>query len=163
MQQMVICPHCGAQATGQRFCISCGARLQTEGPQHQARVWGAQSVPDAPIAASEALPARKYLALRAVATVYRIIGWVVIIGGPLFSIALAVIAAQGTKEMEGLIPWASEVGMLGLAFFGVVITVLYGLSMLAFADLCYVLIDIERNTRPKNKLKLSASHGSPVV
>lgn len=150
MQQVVICPHCGAQGTGQRFCTSCGARLQIVGAQEQA--WGVQPMPGAPTTIKEAAPGRKYTALRAVATVYKIIGWVVMVGGTFFSIALAVIGAQGTKALSGLIPWASEIGMVGLAIIGVTSSVLYGLFLLAFADLCYVLMDIEQNTRPKEQI-----------
>jgi len=40
---------------------------------------------------------------------------------------------------------------VGIAIVGVIVSVLYGLFLLAFADLCYVLMDIERNTRAKER------------
>ncbi|MBM3118848.1 MAG: zinc ribbon domain-containing protein [Chloroflexi bacterium] len=148
MQQMSSCPNCGARSAGQQFCTSCGARMPAEVQQ---QAWGAQPAPGAPTATREAVPGQKYAALRAVATIYKIIGWVVMVGGSLFSIALAVIAAQGTEGFSEFIPWASGVGMVGIAIVGVIVSVLYGLFLLAFADLCYVLMDIERNTRAKER------------
>ncbi len=148
MQQVVICPNCGARSTGQQFCTSCGARLPAGGQQ---QAWGAQPVPGAPAATREAVPGQKYAALRAVATVYKIIGWVVMVGGSLFSIALAVIAAQGAEELSQFIPLDVGIGAVGIAVVGIIGSVLYGLFLLAFADLCYVLMDIEQNTRAEER------------
>ncbi len=117
--------------------------------EDQQQALGAQRVPSAPAVAKQAIPVRKYAALKGVATIYRIIGWVVMVGGSLFSIALAVIAAQGTEELKQFIPWAQGVGMVGIAIVGVIASVLYGLFLIAFAELCYVLMDIEENTRAK--------------
>jgi uncharacterized integral membrane protein len=148
MQQVVTCPNCGAQSAGQQFCTSCGTKLPAGG-QQQAR--GTQPAPNAPEVTKEAIIVRKYAALKGVATIYRIIGWVVMVGGSLFSIALAVIAAQGTGELKQFIPWAQGVGMVGIAIVGLITSVLYGLFLIAFADLCYVLMDIEENTRAKER------------
>ncbi|MCJ7516013.1 MAG: TMEM43 family protein, partial [Dehalococcoidia bacterium] len=83
------------------------------------------------------------------ATVYRIIGWVVMIGGSLFSIALAVMALGASGTLTELMPLSAGLGTLGIALVGLVISILWGLFLIAFADLCYVLIDIETNTRSK--------------
>jgi hypothetical protein len=99
--------------------------------------------------AREAAPSRKYGALRAVATIYKIIGWVVMVGGALFSIALAVIGTQGAGEFSELIPWGAGLEIVGIAVVGVVVSILGGLFLVAFADLCYVLMDVERNTGAK--------------
>lgn len=146
MQQVVTCPNCGGRSAGHPFCTSCGARLSAGGQQ---QVGGAQPAPSAPVVTRAAAPPRRYAALKATATIYRIIGWVVMIGGSLFSIALAVIAAQGTEGLKQFMPWGTGIGMVGIAIVGVIASVLYGLFLLAFADLCYVLMDIEGNTRSK--------------
>ncbi len=148
MQQVVTCPNCGAKSAGHRFCTNCGTKLPTGGQQ---QAWQAQPVPGALGVPKEAAPARKYVALRAVASIYKIIGWVVIVGGSLFSIALAVITAQGIEGLKEFMPWAAGFGMVGIAVAGIVVSILYGLFLLAFADLCYVLMDIEANTGSKDR------------
>jgi len=146
MQQVITCPGCSAQSMGNQFCTVCGTRLPVPSQQE---VRESQPAPAAEPAAIEieAVPIRKYGALKAVATVYRIIGWVVMLGGTLFSIALAVIAAQGMEELVAFIPWGAGLGVMGIAIVGVVVSILLGLFLVAFADLCCVLIDIEENTR----------------
>ena len=145
-QQIVRCPHCGADSAGPQFCTTCGARLPvvTQQPVREP-----QPAPAAKPEAREAVPRGKYGALRAVATVYRIIGWVVMIGGSLFSIALAVIAFGGTGAFTDFIPLSAGLGTVGIAVVGLIVSILSGLFLVAFADLCYVLIDIEKNTRSK--------------
>jgi hypothetical protein len=95
----------------------------------------------------ETVPSGKYGALRAVATVYRIIGWVVMVGGSLFSIALAVLALGSTGALTDFMP--AGLGTVGIAVAGLIGSILSGLFLVAFADVCYVLIDIEKNTRSK--------------
>jgi succinate dehydrogenase/fumarate reductase cytochrome b subunit len=116
----------------------------------QQQVVELQPAPVAKPTPKVAVPTAKYGALKAVATVYRIIGWVLMVGGTLFSIALAVIAAQGAGAFSEFIPWSTGPGMVGIAIVGVVVSILFGLFLLAFADLCYVLIDIEINTRSED-------------
>ncbi|MBL7062039.1 MAG: hypothetical protein ISS54_04820 [Dehalococcoidia bacterium] len=146
MQQMVKCPSCGTECAGLQFCTACGTRLPAASKQ---QVWEPQPAPSASPMAREAAPSRKYGALRAVATIYKIIGWVVMVGGTLFSIALAVIGAQGAGEFSEFIPWGTGLGIVGIAVVGVVVSILGGLFLVAFADLCYVLMDVERNTGAK--------------
>jgi hypothetical protein len=144
MQQMVKCPNCGTQSAGLQFCTTCGAKLPAATQQ---QVWESQSASAAGPTVVKAVSPRKYGALKAVATVYRIIGWVVMVGGSLFSIALAVIGVQGTGELSKFIPWGAGLGMVGIAVVGVVVSILFGLFLLAFSDLCYVLMNIESNTK----------------
>ena len=143
-QQVVRCPHCGADSAGPQFCTTCGERLPVA---IQQPVWEPQPAAPAKPAVRESRPSGKYGALRAVATVYRIIGWVVMIGGSLFSIALAVLALGGTGALTDFIPLSAGLGTVGIAVVGLIASILSGLFLVAFADVCYVLIDIEKNTR----------------
>jgi hypothetical protein len=146
MQQTVKCPNCGKECAGLQFCTACGTRL-SGASKHQ--VEEPPPAPNASPMAREYAPSRKYGALRAVATIYKIVGWVVVVGGTLFSIALAVIGAQGSGEFSDFIPWGTSLGMVGIAVVGVVVSILGGLFLVAFADLCHVLMDVERNTGAK--------------
>jgi len=98
----------------------------------------------------EAIPRVKYGALKTVATVYRIIGWVVMIGGSLFAIALAVMALGATGALTDFLPLTAGMGTVAIAIVGLIVSILLGLFLIAFADVCYVLIDIEKNTRSKS-------------
>jgi uncharacterized integral membrane protein len=100
-------------------------------------------------AVKETAPTGKYGALKAAATIYRIIGWVVMIGGSLFSIALAVLALGASRTLTEILPLSAGLGTLGIAIVGLITSVLVGLFLIAFADLCHVLVDIETNTRSK--------------
>jgi len=100
-------------------------------------------------AVKETVTSGRYGALRAVATVYRIIGWVVMIGGSLFSIALAVLALSGTGALADIVPLDAGMSTVVIAVVGLIGSILAGLFLVAFADVCYVLIDIEKNTRVK--------------
>jgi len=146
MQKMVKCPNCGTQSAGLQFCTTCGMRLPAAGQQ---QVLEAQPTPGAKPTAREA-PTRKYGALRAVAIIYNIIGWVICAGGSLLSIAAAVMAAQGVTFLKDLVPEVAGAAWMGAAVIGiggVVVSVLCGLFLVAFADLCNVAIDIEQNTK----------------
>jgi len=143
-QQVVKCPGCGADSAGPQFCTTCGERLPVA---IQQPVWEPQPAAPAKPAVKETVPSGKYGALRAVATVYRIIGWVVMIGGSLFSIALAVLALGGTGALTDFMPLSAGLGTVGIAVVGLIASILSGLFLVAFADLCYLLIDIEKNTR----------------
>jgi len=98
-------------------------------------------------AVKKTAPSTKYAALRTVATVYRIIGWVVMIGGSLFAIALAVMAVGATGTLTDFLPISSGPVTVGIAIIGLIASILSGLFLVAFADICYLLIDIEKNSR----------------
>lgn len=143
---MVACPNCGAQSTGHPFCTTCGTKLPAISQQ---QVSEAQPMPDVRPAARKA-PSPKYGVLRAVAIIYTIIGWVICVGGSVLSIAAAVMTAQGVTFLENLVPevaGSTWIGVVIIGVGGVVVSVLGGLFLLAFAELCDVTIDIEQRTR----------------
>ena len=155
MQQTITCPKCGSQnPAGQQFCTNCGAKLAGEGQQ---QAWEAQPAPGAPSAASGAASPQKYVFLVAAGIIFKVIGWVVLVGGILGSIAVAVMAAQGA--MAGLlglldrglgivgISGVAGAGMAVLTFGGIIGSLLCGLGFLAFAELCNAAVAIEENTR----------------
>jgi hypothetical protein len=146
MRQVIKCPNCGTQNADVKFCTTCGTGL-SDAAQQQVRE--AQPTLSAKLTGREA-PSRRYRTLRAVAIIYGIIGWVICLGGSLLSIAAAVMAAQGVTFLEGLVPEVGGtmgVGAVVVAVGGIVVSVLVGLFLLAFAELCNVAIDIEQNTR----------------
>ena len=154
MQQMVTCPNCGSQNTGQQFCTNCGTRLAS-GEQQQ--VWEVPSTPEAPAVTRGAGQPQKYVLLGAAAIIFKIFGWVVLGGGILGSIAVVVLAAQGAMpELTSLLD--SGMGILGvgdiagaglavMVFGGIVGSLLCGLGFLAFAELCSAVLAIDENTR----------------
>ena len=81
------------------------------------------------------------------ATVYRIIGWVVMIGGSLFAIGLGVLAFGATGTLTDFLPVSSGPVTVAIAIISLIASILAGLFLVAFADICYLLIDIEKNSR----------------
>ncbi len=143
-QQTVKCPGCGADCAGPVFCTTCGTRLPPIIQQVSAETQPV--VPVKPATKTIATPV-KYSTLRAVATVYRIIGWVVMVGGSLFAIALAVMAFGATGTLTDFLPLSAGLGTVAIAIIGLIASILTGLFLVAFADVCNLLIDIEKNTR----------------
>jgi hypothetical protein len=144
MQQVVRCPHCGNESAGPQFCTTCGERLPVATPPP-----AQDTQPVAPpVPGVRTTTSLKFGALRAVATVYRIIGWVIMIGGSLFSIALAIMSFGATGALTDFLP-VTGLGTVAIAVVALIASILSGLFLVAFADVCYVLIDIEQNTRPK--------------
>ena len=99
----------------------------------------------------------RYRALRIVATIYRILGWIVIVVGTLSSCGLAAftITAPGwfTGAPMGYGYGATEgvaggvIGAIIMLVMGLIMTALYGITLLALAEAIYVFLDIEENTR----------------
>ena len=143
-QQTVKCPGCGADCAGPVFCTTCGTRLPPIIQQVSAETQPVVPVNPATKATATAV---KYSTLRAVATVYRIIGWVVMVGGSLFAIALAVMAFGATGTLTDFLPLSAGLGTVAIAIIGLIASILTGLFLVAFADVCNLLIDIEKNTR----------------
>ncbi|MFW6125949.1 MAG: hypothetical protein ACOC58_02470 [Chloroflexota bacterium] len=81
---------------------------------------------------------RKYGALRTVAIVFTIIAWIVLILGVIGAIAAGVVGIVGDM---GVLP------SVGIIIGGIIMAVVYFLFLLAFAQLIYLLVDVERNTR----------------
>ncbi len=100
---------------------------------------------------------RKYILLNSAAIIFKIIGWVVLIGGILGSIVIGLLASQGA--MAGLVSFMDKgmalVGVSGVAgagmavivLVGIVCSLLSGLGMLAFAELSSAVIAINDNIR----------------
>ena len=97
----------------------------------------------------------RYRALRIVATVYRVIGWIVIVVGVLSSCGFAAFAVAAPGLLRGAMgygyPRAGMAGgvigaIIGLVV-GLIMTALYGITLLAIAEGIQVFLDIEENTR----------------
>jgi len=97
----------------------------------------------------------RYRALRIVATVYRIIGWIIIVIGILSSCAFAAFAVTAPRWLSGPMRYAyPRAGMAGGVIgaivglvMGLIMTALYGITLLAIAEGIEVFLDIEENTR----------------
>ena len=78
--------------------------------------------------------AAKYPFLRAAPTIFRILGWVALIGGIFASIFIAIY---------------SELPALGILFaiLGIVVSVACWVSLLTAAELIHLFVDLEQNTR----------------
>jgi len=83
--------------------------------------------------------ATKYRFLRKAATIFKIIGWIVLVVGVIGSIVLGIV--MGTQ-----VPMFGGFGVI-YAVFGIVYSVIGWISLLAFAEILYLLIDVEQNTR----------------
>ena len=86
---------------------------------------------------------RKYRFLYTAATMFKVIGWIVLVVGVILSIVMGVV--MGTE-------FSKELAMFGgfgalYAIFGIVYSVVGWVSLLAFAQILYLLIDLEQNTR----------------
>jgi len=94
----------------------------------------------------------RYRALRIVATVYRVIGWIIIVVGVLSSCGSTAffITARGTM-MGGVYTrapmWGGVIGAVITLIMGLIMTALSGITLLAIAEGIYLFLDIEENTR----------------
>jgi len=157
MQQVVSCANCGAQnASSQQFCAHCGARLVKVAPQQP--VW--QAPPQAGVTESlPKTPPQGFQLLGIAASVFRIIGWVVLVGGSLCSIGIFMLMSQGAlAELLELINRLMEILGLGavislakitLMLAGIIASLLSGLGMLAFAELCDAIKQVETRSQPQ--------------
>lgn len=102
----------------------------------------------------------RYRALRIVATVYRVLGWIVIVVGVLSSCGFAALAIAtptlfGGAMGYGYAPRAGiaggVVGAIIMLVMGLIMTALYGITLLAIAEGIQVFLDIEENTREMAK------------
>jgi len=85
---------------------------------------------------------RKYGALRTVALIFTIIAWIVLIVGIIGSIVVGAVGADALGIGDGGAMYAAMVIICGI-----IMSVVYFLMLLAFAQLIYLLVDVERNTR----------------
>lgn len=155
------CPTCGsALAPGHQFCGVCGAKLavisqqpppmtqpdttMSKGPAMAGGVLPV-TVGAAPAAKKSTAPKRGILSTAAI--VFQILGWIILIGGILTSIGIAVFAGMGGAIMSALPGMGTMEGVtvIIMAIIGIIVSLLYGLSFLAFAEICYAIRDIEKN------------------
>jgi small-conductance mechanosensitive channel len=92
----------------------------------------------------EALRAR-YESLDSASFIYRILGWAVIVGGIIVSIAAAFALLQ--VDENGDLPGATIAGAVAAFCFGSLGSLIVGVFLLATADLLRLFIDLEWNTR----------------
>jgi predicted nucleic acid-binding Zn ribbon protein len=92
---------------------------------------------------------RPYVLLRIAAVVFAIFGWIVLVGGCLASIGMAVFAAMGGKFIT-IIPGLTSLEgtvAISVAIGGLIASLLYGFGFLAFAQMCRAIIDISWSIR----------------
>jgi hypothetical protein len=88
---------------------------------------------------------QKYPFLRFAATVLRVVGWIVLVGGVIGSIVFGI--TTGSAE-NGTIGGASgAIAGFFIAVAGVILSFLAWLFLLATRELFYLLIQVEENTR----------------
>jgi hypothetical protein len=87
----------------------------------------------------------KYNFLRLAATIFKIIGWILLIVGIIGSLIAGVAGGFLGNFADNLASGA--LGGIVLAILGIIFSVIIWVSLLAAAELLYVLMDIERNTR----------------
>ena len=158
-KQTNACPTCGLPISpGQQFCGSCGTKLAAveQQPPPETQPTPTQSISQNATAAAEASPAtvatkqattpRRRGILNAAAIVFQIFGWIILVFGILASIAMAVFAAMGGSLMPAIPGMATLGGLsaIGIAIGGIVISLLYGLGFLAFAEICYAVMDLRK-------------------
>ena len=102
-----------------------------------AAVWGVTGSP------------RKTGLLRVAGVLFQVIGWIVLVLGCLASIAMAVFAIMGGQFIS-LIPGMANVAgnmAINIAIGGFILSIIYGLGILAFSEICFILIDINKVVR----------------
>ncbi len=94
---------------------------------------------------------RKYKFLQTAATIFKVIGWIVLVLGIISSIVLA-------------ITMGSTFGNLSIlyAIFGIVYSVVSWVGLLAVAEIFVLLIDLEENTRETAELLRAGSKQGSV-
>jgi hypothetical protein len=149
-QKATACSTCGSSiAPGQQFCGVCGTKLpimSQQPPLAQPAQAGTTIVRGAPAAQAVARP-RKHGILRTAAVIFQIFGWIVLVFGILVSIGVAVWAGMG-GAFQSLMPGMETVGgvaAIGMAIGGIIASLLYGYGFLAFAEICYAIIEIQKD------------------
>jgi len=158
-KQANVCPTCGLPISpGQQFCGSCGTKLAVVAQQPPPTTQTAPAQPisqNAPataqaapstVATKQATTTRRRGILNAAAIVFQIFGWIILVFGILASIAMAVFAVMGGTLMSAVPGMATLGGFtaIGIAVGGIVISLLYGLGFLAFAEICYAVMDLRK-------------------
>ncbi len=95
---------------------------------------------------------KKYRALRFIATLFKILAWIVLVGGILSAIGALVAGLMGSSggmwQQFGMQPAVSG-AVVGIVSFLVVLitTIIDALALFAAADYIVLFMDIEANTR----------------
>lgn len=165
-QQINACPTCGSTLPpGQQFCAVCGTRIggtkqrqqaaeqQTAtGTPAQTGVISSQITPEptTPLPASSAegeiiVRPHKHRILTIAGVIFQILGWIVLVFGILASIAMLVFAAIGGMFMPAIPGLSTISGMSAIlmAIGGIIASLLYGFGLLAFAEICYTVRNID--------------------
>ena len=131
------CTNCAAALdTGTKFCAACGTATDTAAPAETSS--SPRTVPVARYAAARTVSERsRYPVLRLIAVVLKVLAAIVAVFGVLGSL----IAIGGANSGLGMLS-----GALG-ALVGLVVSLIWGLALWAWAELINVLVDIEHNTR----------------
>jgi RNA polymerase subunit RPABC4/transcription elongation factor Spt4 len=158
------CPGCGAVINPeQRYCGVCGTQLIGEAAQPQAKPAepAPAAVPQTKTVETEKAteedkstkvrptPQQKttvegYGMLNFTTIVFRIVGWIILIGGCLVSIAIIVFAIIG-GGFQTLIPGLDTLigdTAIAVGIGGFIFSFVYGLAFIAFAELCRAVIRI---------------------
>jgi predicted nucleic acid-binding Zn ribbon protein len=161
------CPTCGTQISpGQQFCGVCGTNLASLSQQQPQMAQQTQDVANisrgAPSMAATGVASaanatavsakkdsrkpRRYGILSTAATIFQIFGWIVLIFGIVSSVFIAIWPLLG-GEVKSLIPGITfdTITVIGMAFCGIIASLLYGFGMLAFAEICYAAIDFRKS------------------
>jgi hypothetical protein len=89
---------------------------------------------------------KKYTALRIIATIYKILAWLILVLGIIgFIVAIITGSLAGSKAFRagiggGFLGFLSGIGIL-------IYTIIAFIGLLAFSEAIYVVLDIEENTR----------------
>ena len=162
------CLTCGsAFSPGQQFCGVCGTNLASvsQQPPQMAQAQNAANIrgtaPLAGVGATQvagagAVPAKKerrprgYGILVTTATIFQIFGWIVLVFGIVSSIFIGIWPLIG-GEVKSLIPGVTfdAVTVILLALGGIITSLLYGLGMLAFAEICNATIEFRKSQELK--------------
>jgi DNA-directed RNA polymerase subunit RPC12/RpoP len=157
------CPGCGSQiSSGQRYCGVCGTQLAgTTQPQAKATQPVSTAVPQVKAAETAKAPEEEkaakvrpapqqktsvegYGMLNFATGVFRVIGWIILIGGCLGAIAIIVFALLG-GGLQPLIPGMGTLTGQVAIFVGIgclVLAFIYGVAFIAFGELCHAVARI---------------------
>ena len=86
---------------------------------------------------------RKYGALRVIAVILTVLAWISLILGVLGSILAGVLGADALTAVD--MPGGTFAAITIIV--GIIVSIVYFLILLGAAQLIYLLVDVERNTR----------------
>jgi hypothetical protein len=148
MQQKAnTCPSCNSPiAPGQQFCGVCGAKMPMVNQQPAVQAGAAPAVAATPAVKQGASRPRRYTILSIAAVIFQIFGWIVLVFGILVSIGVAVWAGLG-GAFQSIMPGMESVGGITailMAIGGIIYSLIYGFGLLAFGEICYAAINVQK-------------------